>query len=704
MSAPRELESFRFIVAFSFAGPRRDKVRAIAEKVSNAIDPGIKDRSKGRVFFDEWFEHEILGSDMDVLLQDIYHKQSRMVVADLSEDYAGRKWPQAEARAIRALRMKLDTARDETARLRLLNLRLGEGDVPGVFNTEGYLDGIHKTAEECADVILKRHALLGQRLAAKAGLTEPAGTNPDSGTVCSLAGQEKKWVWRSTLASRAAGQVSILACMETLCAVALYWWIAIRYDTHWHLVSSVFIAPLLLLRSPESMDAGVRWFLKDWFEFKSYETWSKGKKAGWITTVLLVSAFPTYWFAELLSHRWLPGLEGWPLFGRATVIGMMSGAVAVVFAVSVSVAGSVAVAVTNAVVDRGMIAGAVMVAGPGAGAGSIAVMGAGVGAGAGAVAGTVAGLAAGFVAGVGAVLGTIAIAVAGAVAGAILGPSFGAGLTLRSFCFRMIATLRYLTAGIRRLPENWRENNFLTDSTLPAELLPGIRDSAALFSMDGLATDFVRERGRSKWLLYPLAGAYFFLPAFLYRLNIKATAWFWWPLAYLLKPAAVADVEGQQKQALCWPWTNPFQKLWIGASVLLALVSVTVHTIDPVSWATTKNVPALPLALRVSLAIDWAHIEPWHWAQWVIAGTGLGMLALAGNARSHDENGTWRDYRQRWPRNIRLMIGLQRVRKLATVALLLMALGALLLQDRTWQNHVPLPQSWITAMEQFYRL
>src|SRR3954462_1027884 len=77
MSSPRELESFRFAVAFSFAGPHREKVRAIAEIVSEAIDPGIKDRSKGHVFFDEWFEHEILGSDMDVLLQDIYHKQSR---------------------------------------------------------------------------------------------------------------------------------------------------------------------------------------------------------------------------------------------------------------------------------------------------------------------------------------------------------------------------------------------------------------------------------------------------------------------------------------------------------------------------------------------------------------------------------------------------------------------------------------------------
>jgi len=31
------------------------------------------------------------------------------------------------------------------------------------------------------------------------------------------------WVWRSTEDSRAAGQVSVLAVLETLVCVALYW-------------------------------------------------------------------------------------------------------------------------------------------------------------------------------------------------------------------------------------------------------------------------------------------------------------------------------------------------------------------------------------------------------------------------------------------------------------------------------------------------
>jgi hypothetical protein len=165
---PNSVEAFRFDIAFSFAGPHRDKVLAIAELV--AVNLG-----KERVFFDEWYEHEILGADMDVLLQRFYHKQSLFVVADLSDEYADRPWCQAEARAIRELRFEIDAARDETQRLRMLNARFARGTVPGVSKTDAYLDGINKTAEQCADLILKRLALLRQRLAQAELVTpEPA--------------------------------------------------------------------------------------------------------------------------------------------------------------------------------------------------------------------------------------------------------------------------------------------------------------------------------------------------------------------------------------------------------------------------------------------------------------------------------------------------------------------------------------------------
>jgi tetratricopeptide (TPR) repeat protein len=161
-------DNYRFEIALSFAGSHREKVRALAEHLSAVIDPGIDKRGLGRVFFDEWFSHEILGSDMDVLLQRFYHDQSLMVVADLSQDYADRPWTQAEARAIRSLRFKLDAARDETARLRLLCVRFDVGSVPGVSDTEGWLDGVSMSVQQLAKVILDRRDLLLERMAAAA--------------------------------------------------------------------------------------------------------------------------------------------------------------------------------------------------------------------------------------------------------------------------------------------------------------------------------------------------------------------------------------------------------------------------------------------------------------------------------------------------------------------------------------------------------
>ena len=194
------------------------------------------------------------------------------------------------------------------------------------------------------------------------------------------------------------------------------------------------------------------------------------------------------------------------------------------------------------------------------------------------------------------------------------------------------------------------------------------------------------------------------LPAFLYRLNIKATAWFWWPLAYMLKPAPAASAEGAQRQALCWPWSNPAQRLLIGLSIGLALLSLVLHWLVATSRIQSGLVTSVPMAVRVSLGWGWARLAPWHLALWIIAAAGAGML-LAGNACSHHANGDWSQYRQRWPQNIRWMTALSRVRRVATVALLVMSFGALLLQDqdRTWQKYVPVPAGWVTTLEGSYQ-
>ena len=68
---------------------------------------------------------------------------------------------------------------------------------------------------------------------------------------------ESTWVWWCNEKSIAAGKVSVLAIVETFAAVGVWWWLAMHFN--WSIFSFValFAAPMLLLRSEESIAGGV---------------------------------------------------------------------------------------------------------------------------------------------------------------------------------------------------------------------------------------------------------------------------------------------------------------------------------------------------------------------------------------------------------------------------------------------------------------
>ena len=59
-----------------------------------------------------------------------------------------------------------------------------------------------------------------------------------------------------------AEKISLLAVAEVIFSVAAYWWIAWYFDTYAHLLVSVIVAPLVLLRSDESVALGVKMFTR----------------------------------------------------------------------------------------------------------------------------------------------------------------------------------------------------------------------------------------------------------------------------------------------------------------------------------------------------------------------------------------------------------------------------------------------------------
>ena len=141
----------RFLVAFSFAGEQRDLVRPIAEAVEHEL-------GRGAVFFDEWFEDYIAGSDGDLSLQAIYARTSDMVVACVSGHYDVKYWTQIEADVIRA-RHRVDPRVDaggDTNRLSVLPLRVGDGEARGFPSNVIIPDARKRTPIQTAQLIVNR--------------------------------------------------------------------------------------------------------------------------------------------------------------------------------------------------------------------------------------------------------------------------------------------------------------------------------------------------------------------------------------------------------------------------------------------------------------------------------------------------------------------------------------------------------------------
>ena len=109
---------------------------------------------------------------------------------------------------------------------------------------------------------------------------------------------DRHFVRWSSPESIAAEQISLLAVAEVIFSVAAYWWIAWYFDTYAHLLISIIVAPLVLLRSDESAELGVKMFSR-YLETKDVSLRSaKG------VSLVILSAFVAG-IASWLAADWL---------------------------------------------------------------------------------------------------------------------------------------------------------------------------------------------------------------------------------------------------------------------------------------------------------------------------------------------------------------------------------------------------------------
>jgi len=135
-----------FDVGISFSSQQRDIAAAIRKKLREA---GLT------VFYDEDYQHELLGEDLTVYLHDTYFRRCRYAIAVLSADFIRSKW--SGVLEWRAILTRLQEVRGNF----LLPYYIDDVEVPGLSPAIGYLHMRTHSPEQFANVVIRK--ILGQQ-------------------------------------------------------------------------------------------------------------------------------------------------------------------------------------------------------------------------------------------------------------------------------------------------------------------------------------------------------------------------------------------------------------------------------------------------------------------------------------------------------------------------------------------------------------
>lgn len=133
-----EAREFDFDVAISFAGPDRQSARDLALALQQR---GL------RVFFDEFVQSELLGTDLAAYFGDVFEHKARYCLMLTSSAYLTSSWANHE-------RQHAQTRQLREPGGYILQVRLDESRVPGVPDTVGYFN--YTMPELVADVVESR--------------------------------------------------------------------------------------------------------------------------------------------------------------------------------------------------------------------------------------------------------------------------------------------------------------------------------------------------------------------------------------------------------------------------------------------------------------------------------------------------------------------------------------------------------------------
>jgi len=406
----------------------------------------------------------------------------------------------------------------------------------------------------------------------------------------------KSFRWYSTVESAEKLEFSVLAAVESVCAVTLSLWLAWYFQTYMYLVGAFVVAPLLLLRTEESVELGLRWF-GGFLEGFSRVAERFAKLIGitddqdavtiFYSLINLIFIIPLLWFI-VPFYSWLPitvicVFSGLLLFAQEKY--QLSNKLEKLVGVEVvGGGGAIAILVAGVVVGGGVEGGV-----------EVAVEIAGV------------------------VLGVLGVVVVAGVLGVevvvVVGSLIIKFAATTFTCFQQLL-LRRSGNCLHVIPLNWYRIVLATDMRHPPELLPGI-ESPKYQALTGEFSEF----RFSKWLwklttqsdvfgkmFRVINGIIVFLPALFYRWSLKSSALFYLPFLWIIGTAKARQNfrESIDEQYVLWRYTLSGQLIvaysWIIVifAVLQIVLKIKFH-----DFSTQANYPFIELVMPFFVNFQW---------------------------------------------------------------------------------------------------
>lgn len=360
--------------------------------------------------------------------------------------------------------------------------------------------------------------------------------------------------WYSTVESAENLKISVLAVMESICAVSLSLWLAWHFQSYTHIVVAIGLAPLLLLRTEESTRLGLKWFggFLEWFDWQINQIYQVSISSSLIIgAILIIGAFfitIVLWFIAA-SNTWL-------IF---TLIFL--GSLGIQFIEE-------KYRISNKIINKYI---RILIA-------IILVLGTAMG-----------------------------LIVGAAMIMTVLGGIVTASIIIIKFTATTLTFFRHPLTSLQAIPKNWYRIVLAMDMRHPPELLPGMesqRYQGIKDRFDGLCFhEYLRKTTNGdifskifNGIMIPIL----FLPAWLYRWSLKSSALFYLPFLWIIikTPRNIKEFKANIDEQIDFLKNSSFAI--IRFRIILFLMIFTT---------------LLPLCLRI--LIYYSHILPNNWHVWI---------------------------------------------------------------------------------------